>query len=582
MAFEFDLEEFNDNLAMFSLKCPENNQQIIDKLEEICKSFRKTNEEICDDIVSVMNNEGKQIIDIGILAKLEEKFEADTKKVINTPRSTKKPARMPLAERSGFILSGGPGDDEKPNLLSGSALNRLEGHFLEFSPFQNSHANEKFLNRSEPSLVIKTIRGRKFEDKGLKGSSKNDEKVTIISKSPSNFYAGDKSSMVIDAKSRRMAYIADRIQAANDDIPDWGDALIPSVDFVYTYGQVVHDEAKDNDKFGENAVALMTNNEDGTMIRLNLSNIAEDVTLFPGEIIAVRGKNETGDELIVDKIFTPSALPVPPVETDVTKSIWFACGPYTAMDNCGYEHLCELLDKVVAEKPDILVLAGPFVDRKNTFLNKPTFNITYDNLMEDLLFKIKQKLLNTKTEVIIQPNSSRDLCTPSVFPSPAFQFKSRRLDTIKKELLFVPDPCIFRIGEKGVEVAVTSSEPIQGLSNSEFHRSVNQENSDRIARLSSHMLTQHSLYPLEPTEIPSSMGELLEVCQLYSTPHIVFAPTKLAPSAKKVAGSVFINSSSLAKGPTGNYVKMTINLGAGELTSGQTISDYANIEIMKI
>ena len=76
-----------------------------------------------------------------------------------------------------------------------------------------------------------------------------------------------------------------------------------------------------------------------------------------------------------------------------SEDIWFACGPYTAMDNCGYEQLCELLDKVVAEKPDIVVLAGPFVDQKNAFLNKSTFNITYDDLMEDLLCKIKEKLI---------------------------------------------------------------------------------------------------------------------------------------------------------------------------------------------
>ena len=54
------------------------------------------------------------------------------------------------------------------------------------------------------------------------------------------------------------------------------------------------------------------------MIRLDLSKITEDVTLFPGQIIAVRGTNETGEELQVDKIFTPSALPVSPVESDTT------------------------------------------------------------------------------------------------------------------------------------------------------------------------------------------------------------------------------------------------------------------------
>lgn len=41
------------------------------------------------------------------------------------------------------------------------------------------------------------------------------------------------------------------------EIVDWGNPLIPSVDMVYTYGQVVHDYRKDVEKFGEHSVALM-------------------------------------------------------------------------------------------------------------------------------------------------------------------------------------------------------------------------------------------------------------------------------------------------------------------------------------
>uniref|UniRef100_A0A1I7TMK5 DNA polymerase alpha subunit B n=1 Tax=Caenorhabditis tropicalis TaxID=1561998 RepID=A0A1I7TMK5_9PELO len=581
MAYEFDLDELNDNLDSFELKCP-NNANLIEKLEELCKVFRKNSDDLCDELISIMNNEHKTNVDMGILAKLEEKFESAAQRMASTPRTAKKPARVPLSERSGFILSGGPGDEEKAPQINPTTFIKLEGHFLDFSPFPNSPANEKFLRRSDPCHVINSLRGKKFQERGLKGSSKNDEKVTIISKQPNIHYGGDKSSMVIEAKSKRMSEIAYSLQKSFEEIADWGNPLIPSVDLVYTYGQVVYDETRENGKFGEHSAALMINDEDGTMVRLDLSNVTDDITLFPGQIVAVRGTNETGEELKVDRIFSPLALPVRPVETDVTKDIWFACGPYTAMDNCGYEHLCELLDKVVLEKPDVLILTGPFVDRNNSFLSKPSFTITYENLLEDLLVKIKEKLINTKTEVIIQPNAARDLCVPSVFPSPPFQIKCRKLDSIKKEIQFVPDPCILRIGQAGVEIAVTSSEPIQGLSNTEFHKSANQENSDRIARLSSHLLTQQILYPLEPTEIPASMGDILEVCQLSSTPHIVFAPTKLAPSAKNVNGSVFINSSTLAKGPTGNYVKMSINLQGGELAPGETIADYSNIQILKI
>uniref|UniRef100_A0A8R1HTX5 DNA polymerase alpha subunit B n=2 Tax=Caenorhabditis japonica TaxID=281687 RepID=A0A8R1HTX5_CAEJA len=326
----------------------------------------------------------------------------------------------------------------------------------------------------------------------------------------------------------------------------------------------------------------VSDDEEGTMVRLEFTKMLDDITLFPGQIIAVRGTNSTGEELQVDRIYTAPPLPVTKVEIDTSKDIWFASGPYTAVDNCGYEHLCELLDKVVLEKPDILILAGPFIDRRNTYLNKPSFTMTYDDLLEDLLMKIKQKLVNTKTEVIIQPSSSRDLCVPPVFPSAPFQVNRKKLNSIKKDILFVPDPCVLRIEQKGIEIAVTSSEPIQGLSNLEFHRSANQENNDRFARLNSHLLTQQSLYPLEPTDVPSAMGDLLEVCRLTATPNIIFSPSKLVPSVQSVNGCVFVNSSSLAKGPTGNYVKISINMSAGELKPEESVADYSLVQIMRI
>lgn len=144
------------------------------------------------------------------------------------------------------------------------------------------------------------------------------------------------------------------------------------------------------------------------MVSLDLGKITDDVSLFPGEIVAVRGLNETGEELVVDQLFTVPPLPATRIETNTTsknrflfvkksnlfvsETIWFACGPFTAIDNCGYEHLCELLDRVVSEKPDILIMTGPFIDRRNSYINKPNFPITSDDLMKDLMMKIKGKL----------------------------------------------------------------------------------------------------------------------------------------------------------------------------------------------
>ncbi|CAI2348237.1 unnamed protein product [Caenorhabditis sp. 36 PRJEB53466] len=581
MTSEFDLKVLNKFLDSFQMKCPEN-ESLIEKLEGLCKIYKKSMEEISDDIISIMENSKKATVDSNVLSQLEEVLEKEAQKIAHTPKSTKRPARVPLSERSGFTLSGAPDDERTGQLsLSSSAVSKLEGHFLEFSPFLSSPANMKFLKRVEKGGVYSTSRGKKYTEKGLKPTSKTEEKVAVISKDPKLLYGGEKSSMVIQAKSKRMGDFAQLLQNTFEEIVDWGNPLIPSVDAVFTYGQIVHDESKDN-KFGEHSVALMINDEDGTLVHLNVSKMTAEFTFFPGQIVAVRGFNETGDELWVDQVFTPPALPVSKIGNDTTKEIWFASGPFTAMDNCGYEHLCELLDKVVLEKPDILILAGPFIDRRNTFLSSAAFTNTYDNLLEDLLMKIKQKLQETKTEVIIQPSAARDLCVPPVFPTAPFILNRKKIDSIRKDIIYAPDPCVLRIGRSGLEIAVTSSEPVQALSSIEFHRSADQENNDRMARLNSHLLTQQSLYPLEPAELPTSLEDLLEVGTLSASPHILFVPSRLAPYAKVVGQSLFVNSSTLAKGHTGSYVKMSINMHAGELSNQESVADYSEIQIMRI
>jgi DNA polymerase alpha subunit B len=62
-----------------------------------------------------------------------------------------------------------------------------------------------------------------------------------------------------------------------------------------------------------------------------------------------------------------------------------ACGPFTTSNNVAYLPLNDLLQVVIDQKPDVLMLVGPFVDASH-----PQFaqgNVEYDGMMvsfEDL------------------------------------------------------------------------------------------------------------------------------------------------------------------------------------------------------
>ena len=51
-------------------------------------------------------------------------------------------------------------------------------------------------------------------------------------------------------------------------------------------------------------------------------------------------------------------------------SVVVACGPFTTADNLEYEPLEELLGNVASEKPDVLILVGPFVDASHPLLQE--------------------------------------------------------------------------------------------------------------------------------------------------------------------------------------------------------------------
>lgn len=44
------------------------------------------------------------------------------------------------------------------------------------------------------------------------------------------------------------------------------------------------------------------------------------------------------------------------------------CGPYTTSDNLDYEPLMDMLEVIRAEKPDVVIMAGPFVDMRHALV----------------------------------------------------------------------------------------------------------------------------------------------------------------------------------------------------------------------
>lgn len=111
----------------------------------------------------------------------------------------------------------------------------------------------------------------------------------------------------------------------------------------------------------------------GSRMTLDVSKMEKSFSLFPGQIVGVRGVNSTGRKMVVEEI-------IDGIETQVVKSmkddlkriyetkngngakVFVVCGPYTTNQNLKYEPLADLLSLIVHEKPAAVIMTGPFVD----------------------------------------------------------------------------------------------------------------------------------------------------------------------------------------------------------------------------
>lgn len=121
---------------------------------------------------------------------------------------------------------------------------------------------------------------------------------------------------------------------------------------------------------------------------------------------------------------------------------------------------------------------------------------------------------------------------------------------------------------------------------------------NRLARLAAHLLQQQSFYPLFPPPPDGQGGQLdfrhAEHWRLPVTPDVLLLPSKLAPFAKDVMGSLCLNPGALTKATSGGtYALLHVHpipeprLDAMAGQSGDTpiahaVAPRTHVEILRI
>ncbi|KAM3867136.1 DNA polymerase alpha subunit B [Diretmus argenteus] len=362
-------------------------------------------------------------------------------------------------------------------------------------------------------------------------------------------------------------------------IEEFSPVSLPAQDIVTVLGQICCDS---NGKLNAQSVLLEAGPEQGgQQVPVDLSELGV-YSLFPGQVVAVEGMNTTGRKLVASKLYEGVPLPFysPEAKQEMDEepvSVLVACGPYTPSDSLTLDPLTDLIDVIIKDRPDIVLLLGPFVDSKHEQIEKAQVVETFEALFSRCVTTIVESTKSVGCQLVFVP-SQRDVHHHFIYPQPPFTLPD--LKDQAQRVTVVPDPCTLLI--EGVTFGLTSTDIL-------FHMGAEEiscvAGSDRFSRILKHMLTQRSYYPLYPPveEVNMDYEKFQSYGQMPLTPDVLIVPSELRYFIKDVIGCVCVNPGRLTKGQVGGtFGRLLIQRSSAPSEDGKRVSPCLAAQVVKI
>ncbi|KAJ9119956.1 hypothetical protein QFC24_005439 [Naganishia onofrii] len=324
---------------------------------------------------------------------------------------------------------------------------------------------------------------------------------------------------------------------------------------------------------------------------------------FPGCLVGLKGRNGGGGAFEVEEVIMP-----PPLEMERTPlpdmlamqertggqpvEVMLAAGPYTLDADLEYAPFEALVEAAIRDRPDVLLLLGPFVDSAHPLLKVGDTDLTPVQLFREHISSRLTALMESSpgTAVILIP-SVRDLISRHVaFPQTPLD-KDPELG-LPKRVRMLPNPAHFYVNETLFSVA--SIDVLFHLRKEEYFRRAEEADAepatgvvapkDAMAELCRHVLGQRSMYPLvpPPADVAGEVNLDLahhELLQLDVAPDVLILPSRLKYFAKIVDSVVAMNPGYLTKGNTaGTYSKLSIHPRRGAAPPADREKDGEEVE----
>uniref|UniRef100_A0A0R3RYD7 DNA polymerase alpha subunit B n=1 Tax=Elaeophora elaphi TaxID=1147741 RepID=A0A0R3RYD7_9BILA len=562
--------------------------EFIAKANDLSKQYCQKGEDFVSELIAFATNQNQTHVNLSLLDSFEQLVLQRAVQNCKNESFNISHTKTALSEHNNSWFDESSATDS--TIIGFSNENfTLPEKYLAFTPIRKSASDSAYQNRKDSGKIIVKFTGKNFTAKRKNGNEGGNVCKVIVEKLYTDDYknllqyGAEKDLEQAEALITRVRSLCDIIKEENETLAD--DERIDSLSLIRNVysGFIVNNT---EDPLDVSNCSLQCIDQNASVINLDLSNL-NTYSLFPGKIVTLCG-SFAGDVFVPDEIFEPKEPSTAPLrkQRDVDLlHVWCACGPFSSSKTLSYEQLCDFIKLVRKERPNVLILIGPFIDRTSAAVRSPQCCYTYDNLMDMLLAKIDDALSGTDIQVLIVPNGRKDAALRPSFPTPPFRSLKQRKQQLSKNIVFLPDPATFRIA--GIEFVVTASEIIQHLGREEIGRLNNSEEQDRMSRLVRDLFRQRSLYPLYPAadDITYRLREAVERTSLPVIPHVIILPSVLAPTIKVVANSVFVNTNVLVRGSSGTFMKLKIDLkeiDERKENSHTSVADFCEAEIVRL
>ncbi|KAI0667572.1 DNA polymerase alpha subunit B [Trametes maxima] len=406
-------------------------------------------------------------------------------------------------------------------------------------------------------------------------------------------YMYEKISERSEVLDDRIDYFGELVKAYYD-IEELGDPSAVTEEDITVVGRIVIDAETSSGSVKLNEASLMLESsrmmgsgarvpirfDPGVNIR-RCARGASGLGVFPGAIVALKGKNGGGGWFLASEILSlppldPSSEIHVKSETDETAfSMYVASGPFTPDADLAYRPFQSLITKLIAVKPAVVLLVGPFIDAahpaiKTGDVDAPPRDIFRTEFVDRLL----DFLDSSPGSLVLLVPSTRDILSDhAVFP----QCELPRGLSNDSRIRLLPNPARFTLN--GVHIAVSSVDVLFHLRKEEFFKraaeidalSTASDAPDAMANLCRHILQQRSFYPIFPVPLELAHEVNLDVTHadmLYLTPlddndddadgrvdptrarcapDVLVVPSRLKHFSKVVDSTVAVNPSFLTK-----------------------------------